>query len=62
MKGLIEGKPLNLVGPWWFFQLWLVATFETKLNFHILPVHDEKVNCRKIEGFRLAHLTKKITG
>ena len=62
MKGLAEGQNLNLVGPWWFFQLWLVATFEAKINFHIPLVHDEKVNSRKIEGFQLAHLTKKLTG
>jgi len=62
MKGLDEGKTLNLAGPWWFFQLWLIATFEAKINFHIPPVHDKEFDSQKIEGFRLAHLTKKSAG
>jgi len=61
MKGSTEAKTLNFAGPWWFFQLWLISTFETKLNFHITPVHDDEVNRWEIEGFRLAHLTTKTT-
>jgi len=41
VKTLYEGKTLNLAGPWWLFQLWIVATFENKLQFHIPPIHDK---------------------
>jgi hypothetical protein len=60
MKTLAEGKSLNLAGPWWLFQLWLVATFEKKLQFHIPPVHNEEINKQRIEGVRLAYLTRRL--
>lgn len=48
MKTLAEGMTLNLDGPWWLFQLWIVSTFENKLQFHIQPIHHKAVNNRRI--------------
>jgi len=59
MKTIADKKTLNLAGPWWLFQIFVVATFGKQLQFHISPIHDKEIKKWRTYGFRLAYLARK---
>ncbi|MCI37755.1 hypothetical protein A2U01_0058981, partial [Trifolium medium] len=57
-----KGSKLILSGPIWLLQLWLNATFESKLNLFLPSNFDNAVSTRQIEGTRLALLRQRNAG
>ncbi|XP_039687867.1 uncharacterized protein [Medicago truncatula] len=56
IKDFQPGSSLIIPGPIWLFQLWLLATFRTKLAVHLPPALSKAYDNRSIEGLGLAML------
>jgi hypothetical protein len=57
IKASKEGTPFLVSGPIWLLQLWLNATFETKLGLIVPSDHQKEVHERLVEGGRLVRLS-----
>jgi hypothetical protein len=62
LKKAEKGTKLKLIGPMWFLQLWLNATFESNVNLFLPPMDEPRVSNRQMEGSRLALLRQRQTG
>jgi len=56
IKEFQSGGSLIIPGPIWLFQLWLLATFKTKLAINLPPSLSKALEERSIEGIGLAIL------
>jgi hypothetical protein len=57
IKASKEGTPFLVSGPIWLLQLWLNATFETKMGLLVPSDHQKEVDERLVEGGRLFRLS-----
>jgi hypothetical protein len=57
IKASKEGMPFLVSRPIWLLQLWLNATFETKMGLLVPSDHQKEVDERLVEGGRLFRLS-----